>query len=54
MSAKAIRKIASDLDTALRDGELERDAIKLAITRLNAQAEMIENGLLDAQLEVAA
>jgi hypothetical protein len=45
MIEKTLRKIAGDLHTIANEEVYDRAAIKLAATRLVAQAEMIERGL---------
>ena len=45
IEAKTLRRIEADLIEAIGSEPVDADAVKLAATRIGAQAEMIEEGL---------
>lgn len=47
MIDRALRKIAAELTAAIDGEHVDAAAVRIAATRINAQAEMIEEGLAE-------
>lgn len=45
---RTLNRIAADLRAAVSEADIDRDAIALAATRIEMQAEMLEKGLDEA------
>lgn len=52
MISDTLRRLANDLRTEAAEPEIDRDALYLTARRLDAQAEMLDQGL-DAPRQVA-